>query len=110
MRRPFLRAACPDSGVDKDYFEYTVHSGDIDVGRHMNNVAYVRMMLDRFTTAQLSQFAVSEYEIVYKNPCYEGEKLRICTRDSGAQVLQTVLKANGSVAAAASMTKKAATV
>ena len=33
---------------------YTVRPTDIDFGRHMNNVAYVRVLLDCFSAAELA--------------------------------------------------------
>ena len=39
-------------------FTHTVRSTDIDAGHHMNNVAYVRVLLDCFPAAVLAVFAV----------------------------------------------------
>lgn len=56
---------------------YTVGSMDIDLGRHMNNVAYIRMLLGTFTTEEQAGMDISEMEISYRLGCYEGEKLEI---------------------------------
>ncbi len=56
---------------------YTVGSMDIDLGRHMNNVAYIRMLLGTFTTEEQAAMDVSEVEISYRLGCYEGETLEI---------------------------------
>ena len=59
---------------------YTVGSRDIDTGRHMNNVAYVRMLMGTFSVAELEAMDVAEAEISYSSACREGETLRIYRR------------------------------
>jgi acyl-ACP thioesterase len=56
---------------------YTVGSMDIDLGQHMNNVAYIRMLLGTFTVAELAAMDVQEVEISYRRGCFEGEELSI---------------------------------
>ena len=58
-------------------FPYTVGSMDIDVGKHMNNVAYVRAMLGTFSTSELAAMNITEMEVSYRRGCYEGETLSI---------------------------------
>ncbi|MCD8087148.1 MAG: thioesterase [Oscillospiraceae bacterium] len=59
---------------------YTIGSQDIDTGRHMNNVAYVRMLLGTFTTAELADMTVREVEVAYRAACFEGQTLSIYRR------------------------------
>ena len=56
---------------------YTVGSMDIDVGKHMNNVAYIRALLGTFSTGELADMDISEMEVSYRRACYEGERLSI---------------------------------
>ena len=43
---------------------HTVRSTDIDMGRHMNNVAYVRLLLDCFPASVLGKlFSIQEVEL-----------------------------------------------
>lgn len=59
---------------------YTVRTSDIDMGRHMNNVAYLRMLCDSFSVAELEEMQVSEMEIMYLSSCFEGDTLDIMRR------------------------------
>jgi len=59
---------------------YTVRTSDIDMGRHMNNVAYLRMLCDSFTVEELEKIPVSEMEIMFLSPCFEGDALDIMRR------------------------------
>lgn len=60
--------------------KYTVQTTDIDVGHHMNNVAYLRALLNSFTVAELESLDVSEMEIMFCMPCFEGNQLDILRR------------------------------
>ena len=42
---------------------YTVRPTDIDFGRHMNNVAYVRVLLDCFSAAELASGRIASMEV-----------------------------------------------
>ena len=79
---------------------YTVTSSDIDVGAHMNNVAYIRMLMGLFSVQELRDKPVKEMEIAYRLGCFEGEALSVYRRDEpdGAAVLQ-INKPDGTAAA-----------
>jgi acyl-ACP thioesterase len=74
---PFQRfrdiSLTPDTLVNT----YTVGSMDIDMGQHMNNVAYIRMLLGTFSVAELEAMDMQEVEISYRRGCFEGEELAI---------------------------------
>ncbi|MBQ8813129.1 MAG: hypothetical protein IJZ85_01340 [Lachnospiraceae bacterium] len=78
---------------------HIVHSTDIDVSQHMNNVAYVRVMLSAFSCKELEQMNISEAEVFFRAQCYEGEKLslRIKQRETGFEI--GILKEDGKTAA-----------
>ena len=59
---------------------YTVCSRDIDTGRHMNNVAYVHMLMGTFTVAELESMDIAEIEVAYSAACREGQELAIYRR------------------------------
>ena len=44
------------------------------------------------------------FEIHYASPCLEGETLRLCRRDDGAETRLAVKKENGKAAALAALT------
>ena len=59
---------------------YTVGSRDIDIGHHMNNVAYVRALMGTFSVAELAAMDIEEVEIYYSAACLEGEELKVYRR------------------------------
>ena len=54
-----------------------VASPDIDLGHHMNNVAYVRLLLDCFSAKELASGNIQSVELHYSTPCFEGEALTV---------------------------------
>lgn len=59
---------------------YTVRSTDIDLGGHMNNAAYARAIAGAFTSEEWRSMRVSEMEIAFRTPCYEGSALQMQRR------------------------------
>lgn len=55
--------------------EYAVRSTDIDVGGHMNNVAYIDALMGMFTGAELDALSPAVIEAVFRAPCFEGDRL-----------------------------------
>jgi len=72
-----FRPMQPEAGNGQNC-RYKVNSTDIDVGRHMNNVAYVRMLMGTFSVSEHEEMDIREVEISYRRACYEGEDLDIC--------------------------------
>ncbi len=66
-----------------------VRSTDIDLGKHMNNIAYIREMLSTYTTGELGQMNIKSLEVCFRHPCYEGETLRVFERktESGREIV-----------------------
>ena len=66
-----------------------VRSTDIDIGKHMNNIAYIREMLGTYSTKELSELEIRELEVCFRHPCYEGEILRVFERktESGREIV-----------------------
>lgn len=104
---PFL----PESALDaaptrfRDTFapgdfvrEYTVRATDIDLGHHMNNISYIRVLLDCFSAAQLASGAISSIEAHYSAPCLEGETLSVFRHQAEDTVLFAIRKADGKAA------------
>ena len=76
---PFIRFR--DETEDREFAaEFTVMPSDTDYGNHMNNVAYVRKILDTTPTAEQAKMKIREIEINFCRPCYEGEKVQIYRR------------------------------
>ena len=76
---PFLRVAGSLANADV-LGAYTVRSTDIDLGGHMNNVAYLRSLLGLISVAEQRAAEFSEAEAVFLAPCFEGETLTFRTR------------------------------
>ena len=68
---------------------YTVRPTDIDFGQHMNNVAYIRVLLDCFSAAQIASGKIASIEAHYAAPCLEGETLSVYRKPEGE--ISTVL-------------------
>ena len=77
---------------------YAVDPMDIDTGHHMNNTAYIRMLLGTFSTAELNAMQVSEIEISYRRGCFEGEILSIYRRRENGVWSFDVKKPDGETA------------
>ena len=46
----------------------------------MNNVAYLRMLMDSFSVAEQERMRITEMEILFCMPCFEGEALDVLRR------------------------------
>ena len=77
---PFTRFRDFAASGEEPVRVYTVDSMDIDTGKHMNNVAYIRMLLATFSTEELRAMDIAEAEISYRRACLEGEELKIYRR------------------------------
>lgn len=74
MEEPFIRI--PDHFEDITPFsEYRVRSTDIDLGQHMNNTAYVKTLIGCFSSKELKEMNIKSIDIVFRNPCFEGDLL-----------------------------------
>lgn len=81
---------CPIKGV------HTVRSTDIDLGGHMNNVAYARALFSVFSTAELEALNPTELQLIFRSSCYEGDELSFRIRSGEATELAAV-RDNGEV-------------
>ena len=86
-----------------EVFTHTVRSTDIDAGHHMNNVAYVRVLLDCFPAAVLAGGDISSIEVHYAAVCREGEVLTVCRKDEGNLCRLAIKKPDGTAAVLASV-------
>ena len=59
----------PTSLEGFDYaFSYTVKSTDIDLGEHLNNAKYIRIILDNLSIEELNKINIKKIEINYRTP------------------------------------------
>ena len=100
---PFLRM--PDDWTDADVIcRRTVSASDVDYAAHMNNVAYVRAMLDSFSSEELAALPVGSMEIRYGDPCHEGDEIAVLRRKTETGYRFAIRKPNGKTAASAVLT------
>lgn len=99
---PFLRER--DGFAETDaVLTRPVVSSEIDSAHHMNNVAYVRAMLDAFSARERSELPVSAIEVRYGDPCREGDRITIAKRAVETGFRLAVLKENGRIASSAAL-------
>ena len=93
-----------DAGL---FSHYAVRSTDIDLGHHMNNVAYVRLLLDCFSAKELASGNIQSVELHYSTPCFEGEALTVYKKslDDGTCRIG-IVKPDGKTASQACVTFK----
>lgn len=87
-----------DLGEAPEVRIYTVPSTDIDVGHHLNNVAYSRILLGSATVEQRLRNPVRELELCYRQPCFEGETLSVRARSGEGCTELAILRPDGTAA------------
>lgn len=80
---------------------YTVRSTDIDIGHHMNNVAYIRAIMSLIPTAEQTRLDIREFEISYHSPCLEGEELSIYRRETETGFEAGIFRPDGTLSSTA---------
>ena len=80
---------------------YKVRSTDIDLGQHLNNAVYARILFGAFSCDELSKMNINEVEIHFRNQCYEGENIKIYCRKNENAFEIGMFKEDGTVAATA---------
>ena len=68
---------------------------DIDMGRHMNNVVYIRLLLDCLPAKELASGRIKSIEAHYASPCLEGETLGVFCRRKERLCRMAVRHADG---------------
>lgn len=81
---------CPEPFpmIDEDFpeapfAEHRVQAVDIDMARHMNNVAYVRAIVNAFSVKEWKKLDVRQMDVIFRASAHEGDVLRLQKRRSG---------------------------
>lgn len=91
--------ACPEPfpRIDGPFEEapfalHKVRSSDIDMARHMNNVAYVRAIVDAFSVAEWERMDVRQIDMIFLHSAREGDALafRRCRCGDGLDIVGTL--------------------
>ena len=100
----------PFSRIDENFAPdtqigtYTVKSTDIDLGRHMNNAAYVKAIFGFISCDEVDTVNISEIEATFKSPCFEGETLIVYRRNTQSGTEMAMVKPDGKTAFLAKIT------
>ena len=94
---PFTRLRDTLEEADLVY-RTTVSPSDIDFGGHVNNVIYLRMISDSFTTAEGLALSPREVEVQYLSPCFEGEELSVLRKATEEGYAFAIRKPSGKTA------------
>ena len=85
------RAACPEPFpmIDGDFDDppfawHLVTATDIDMARHMNNVAYVRAIVNAFPLKAWKALNVRQMDVIFLTSAHEGDTLRFQQRRDGS--------------------------
>ena len=89
-----------DFSEDDLRFIHKVYASDIDLGRHMNNVSYVRVLMDCFSAKEIASGRMKSVEIHYFAPCLEGDELAVYVKNEETQT-RAAIKREGKIAAMA---------
>lgn len=79
---PFERMTDNLYGIDFS-FEQKIYSCDIDYCKHVNNVIYIKQMLNTFSTAELSKRKIKGLNLNYLKETFEGDILAVYKKDDG---------------------------
>ena len=82
--------ACPEPFpmIDEAFPEppfarHLVTARDIDMARHMNNVAYVRAIVDAFSVKEWKKLDVKQMDVIFRASAHEGDELQFQQRRDG---------------------------
>lgn len=101
-----LRRFRDEFSDDDEVYTFVVRTSSIDIGRHMNNVAYVRAFLDCFTADEAASMPVGTMEARYITACMEGEELKLYKKRTGDGYVLGARRSDGKCAAFLGITLK----
>ena len=78
----FTRVKDHFEGIEP-YAEYAIRSTDIDIGGHMNNVAYVRALLGTFSNTELREWQPKSFDVIFRSQSFEGDVLQFYQQPAG---------------------------
>ncbi|HBK02192.1 MAG TPA: hypothetical protein DDY77_04095 [Clostridiales bacterium] len=82
----------PVSALDgKLMFDYKFSYGDIDINRHVNNIAYLRLAENAFSFKELEKKRIVGFETDFLAQSFEGDKALVYRRDDGNAVYVSIL-------------------
>ena len=79
---PFARIS--SQFADPPFAHHLVTNTDIDMARHMNNVAYVRAIMNAFPLKAWKALNVKQMDVIFLTSAHEGDTLRFQQRRDGS--------------------------
>ena len=73
---PMIDEAFPDP----PFAQHRVSALDIDMARHMNNVAYVRALVNAFSVEEWQRMDIRQIDVIFRASAHEGDILQIQQR------------------------------
>ncbi len=94
-----------DMSVNASDLAYThkVTYTEIDLNRHMTNLAYIPMLINAYDKAFYDKYRITDFEIHYLSQCYEGEDIDVYIGTVDGRYYFAAKKKDGTVAAQAVM-------
>ncbi len=80
------------------FAEYVIKSTDMDVGGHMNNIAYIRAFAGLLPVDEWKRMRVKEMEVAYKEQCFEGEILTFKKKEEEGRITVQAFNESGKAA------------
>lgn len=66
-----------DLGEEHFVYRHVIRPTDTDMNHHMNNIAYVRLIVDSLPSGFWDKYQVKDFDIQYVNEGMEGETLQV---------------------------------
>lgn len=78
----------PEKLTDEDYaYSVTIRYSHLDFNGHVNNVKYVPMLADCYSSSFWEGVSISDFEIIYANESREGDLLDVYARKDGNRIV-----------------------
>ncbi len=66
---------------DDAVYSRTMRVSDLDINEHVNNISYIRLALDCFSSAELESIDIKSFEMYYVMQCFEGQTLTLYKKE-----------------------------
>ncbi len=85
----------------REIYQKMVRVSDLDKSKHMNNLRYIEMFQDAYSSDFWSEKEPRQMEIRFLSQCKEGETVSVCSRYDETGVHLAALHQDGTIASAA---------
>ncbi len=64
-----------------EVYSRTMRASDLDFNNHVNNISYIKLALDCFTSARLKALRIKSFEMYYLSQCFEGDTITLYKKE-----------------------------